>query len=348
MSPARFFLAAILIAASLCARDASAQCPANPGAAATDVSADTASRIAAIACAEHALWYSPFIDEKGRLASLRVSEAESLRLRDGATPAWRRVAAYWMGSGVRWPADGLASGADCVGASRDPAATALCRAFLIDTPWSAVFVSYVLTRAGVPGFEPSARHVDYVRAAHRGGAGGAYRLADPEAEAPAVGDMMCFARIPSQAFGHAGFVRWLDRSASGPLAMHCDLVVSTAGGRARLVGGNVLQGVTMRVIPINRSGRFWGLPRRTGGEPECTPANEPACNFHRQDWVALLKLNPAANRPIAPGIGRPAAPGQPCCTVCTLPLPEGMSRCPAVTPVPTPAGEGGVVPGSGT
>lgn len=329
----RSFVAPLLVLAGLHAGAAAAQCSD------AQTSMDTAGRIARIACDEHALWYSPFIDEKGRLASLRVSEAEALRLRDGATPAWRRVAAYWMQSGVRWPPNGLTSGADCVGASSDPAASALCRAFLIDTPWSAVFVSWVMTRAGLPGFQPSARHVDYVRDAYRGGAGSPYRLADPDAEAPATGDLMCFARVPSQAFGAAGFRRWLDSAGDGALAMHCDVVVSTSNGRARLVGGNVLQGVTMRVLPLNRTGRFWGLPRRTGTEPECSPANPSACDFHRQDWVALLKLNPAANRPPAsPGLRPPQSMTptqvQPCCEVCALPMPEGMRRCPAPSAMP--------------
>src|SRR3546814_7788226 len=61
-----------------------------------------AARIAAIACRENALWFSPFIDAQGRLASITVSEAETARLGDGATPAWKRVADYWRGSGLLW------------------------------------------------------------------------------------------------------------------------------------------------------------------------------------------------------------------------------------------------------
>lgn len=294
---------------------------------------DTATRIAQVACAEHALWYSPFIDESGRLAHVRVSEAEALRLRDGATPAWRRVASYWQGSGVAWPPDGLSSQADCFGSGFER--NALCRAFLIDTPWSAVFISYVMTRAGVPGFERSMRHVDYVRQAWRDGGTGPYRFVDPDTEAPAVGDMLCFART-GQVYGTAGFRRWLETN-GGMLAMHCDIVVSTANARARLIGGNVLQGVTMRVLPLNRAGRFWGLPRRTGGDPECSPATPSACNLHRQDWVALLKLNPHANTAV-PGLPGVAPPGTPCCEVCQLPMPPGMRRCPApAAPVPPPA-----------
>jgi hypothetical protein len=291
---------------------------------------DMASRIAQVACAEHALWYSPFIDENGRLAQMRVSEAEALRLRDG-TPAWRRVAAYWQGSGTAWPPEGLSPQADCFGTAAER--NALCRTFLIDTPWSAVFVSWVMARAGLPGFRHSARHVDYVRQAWRDGTG-PYRIADPDAESPAVGDMLCYTRT-GQAFGVAGFRAWLERDAGGALAMHCDIVVSTSNARARLVGGNVLQGVTMRVLPLNRAGRFWALPRSTGSDPECSPAIPSACNLHRRDWVALLKLNPAANVQ-APAMAPPAPP---CCEVCQLPMPPGMRRC--AVPAAPPAGARG-------
>lgn len=317
---------ALMLAGALAAGRAKA----SDGCAGTDTG-DTASRIAQIACAEHALWYSPFIDENGRLAQMRISEAESLRLRDGSTPAWRRVVAYWQGSGVDWPPHGLSPQADCFGPANER--NALCRTFLIDTPWSAVFVSWVMGRAGVPGFERSSRHVDYVRQAWRDGASGPYRLADPDAEPPSVGDLLCFART-GQAYGTAGFRRWLE-SGGGHLAMHCDIVVSTTRARARLVGGNVLQGVTMRVFPLNGTGRFWSLPRRAGTEPECSPATPAACNLHRQDWVALLKLNPAANVRM-PGLAPPVH----CCQVCQLPIPAGMQRCPAPSAAPAPPAQG--------
>lgn len=283
---------------------------------------DAAARIAKAACAEHARWYMPFIDENGRLAQMRVAEAEALRLRDG-TPAWRRVAAYWQGAGLPQAWGGLMPQGDCSGTSRE--GNALCRAFLIDTPWSAVFVSWVMAQAGLQDFEHSARHVDYVRRAWQGR--GPYRLLDPEAEAPRTGDMLCYSRV-GRPFGVAGFRQWLANDPGGPLAMHCDIVVSTANARARLIGGNVLQGVTMRVLPLNSKGRFWNLPRRTGADPECTPATPSACNLHRQDWVALLRLQPDA-RTAAPATPAPASQ---CCEICTLPMPEGMRRCPLPVP----------------
>jgi hypothetical protein len=153
---------------------------------------------------------------------------------------------------------------------------------------------------------------------------------DPDTEAPSTGDLLCFSRLSSQVFGVQGFRDWLQRSYGGALPMHCDIVVSTAGNRARLVGGNVLQGVTLRVLPLNRLGRLWSLPRRAVGDAECGPDNAAACNFNRQDWVALLKLNPAANVPAPPLRSTPPA----CCVVCMLPMAPGMKRCPAQAAAP--------------
>ena len=78
--------------------------------------------------------------------------------------AWKKVARYWKDSGLS---------DECT-----TTATA-CRSFVIDTPWSAAFVSCVMRRAALPGFGASASHVDYVRAAYRDPEGSAYRIADP-------------------------------------------------------------------------------------------------------------------------------------------------------------------------
>src|SRR5215218_5470836 len=65
-------------------------------------SADTATRIAAFACSENLLWYRPFIDASGRVASATVAEGETTLLGDGITQTWQRVAGYWRESGLLW------------------------------------------------------------------------------------------------------------------------------------------------------------------------------------------------------------------------------------------------------
>jgi hypothetical protein len=308
MAVAAFAGAAPALAGDVCAPLLDGPVPGSPGA-----------RIAAIACAENRLWFSPFIDANGRLASMQVAEAESAPLDDGATPAWRRVAEYWNSSALRGRMKRFDGAADCAGPLDDRNTAASCRAFLIDTPWSAVFVSYVMARAGIDGFNPSTRHVDYVRDAYRNADDGPYRLTDPDRESLAPGDLLCFARQPQSRFGHDAFVAWLERAPQAGLDMHCDIVITTAGSRAHLIGGNVLQAVTLRMLPLNRQGRLWGVQRSSDAEASCRPGNEPACSFNRQDWVALLKLQAVQATP-PPAI-------TPCCERCTLPMPADMQRC---------------------
>ena len=150
-----------LLGATVTARAADI-CPAPAG-----PDASYAARIARIACGENRLWYRPFITEDGRLANVRVSEAETYPLADGATPAWRRVVDYWRGSGLMPSAEGRPGAADCAVAGPSSPSSASCRAFLIDTPWSATFVSWVLVSAGVPGFRASPSHFDFLRDAWR-------------------------------------------------------------------------------------------------------------------------------------------------------------------------------------
>ena len=130
--------------------------------------------------------------------------------------------------------------------------------------------------------------------------------------------------------GHEGLLSLLQHDASSGLAMHCDIVVAASAdgdGRLHLVGGNVLQGVTSRVLNLNRNGLLWALPRRTPADT-CHPGAETACNLNRQDWVALLKLKPLPV-PTSPLPAVPATAPQACCVQCALPMPPGTHRCPA-------------------
>ena len=303
-------------------------------------------RIAAIACREHALWYSPFIDIDGRLASMTVVEAEATPLTDG-TPAWQRVAGYWRGSGLLQQMASFPGASQCTHAGGG--SSPWCRSFVVDQPWSAAFVSWVLVQARLPGFQPSASHVDYVRAALVRADASAFRLADPDGEPATVGDLLCYVRSEARQFGHAGLREFLGRPGSGALNMHCDIVVAVdrAAGRLQLVGGNVLQGVTMRLIPINRRGLPWNLPRGAGRATTCWPANPAGCSFNRRDWAALLKLRPGAEiaglappMPLLPAHGRPAQPsGQRCCVHCVVG--SGVPRCPSLRQPPPRPPQGG-------
>lgn len=264
------------------------------GAVAGDIAPDSyAARIAATACRENGLWFGPFIDIHGRLASFTVSEVETARLADGATPAWKRVADYWRGAGLMPAMASYPGAGECALATADGYPSPTCRAFLADRPWSAAFVSWVMAQAGLPGFRRSPSHLDYVRDALQRPAS-AYAFTDPDGTAPGAGDLLCYVRGSGPALGQAGLKAFLASTANGGLPMHCDVVVGTSSGGETLylVGGNVLQGTTLRMLPLNRKGLLWSLPR--GSSAGCTPANQGPCSFNRQDWAVLLKLKPQA------------------------------------------------------
>ncbi len=301
-----------------------------PAVRARTADAEPAVRIAALACNEHLHWFRPFIDRDGRLASLTVAEAEASLLDDGHSAAWQRVAAYWDESGLLARMQWLPGAADCRRALADAQPSPACRAFVVDTPWSAAFVSWVMARANLPGFPRSASHVDYVRHALQKPAESAYDFADPATAVPATGDLLCYVRQPERRFGHAGLREVLGADGRG-LNMHCEIVIAANAGRdglAWLIGGNVQQAVTMRLLNLNHAGRLWALPQRGEAEPPCAPDQAAGCNFNRQDWAVLLKLKPAEALARLPGAEVvPPAPATPtCCVHCVLG--SGVPRCP--------------------
>ena len=294
--------------------------------------ADPATRVAAVACNEYMIWYRPFIDRNGRLANGGVMESETSLLGDGVSPAWKRVAGYWQESGLLRQMGGIAGANECAyaGSGASPG----CRTFIIDNAWSAAFISWVMARAALPGFRASASHIDYVRAAHQHAESNAYQFLEPTHARPAAGDMLCYVRGAQSALGYAGLLGVVERG--GGLNMHCEVVVAANPGNdstAYLIGGNVQQGVSMRLLPLNRNGEFWSLPQRMDSGAPCSPDNAEACNFNRQDWAVLLKLKspaalaqlPRAAPPVTPIM--PQAPSAPtCCINCVVG--SGVPRCP--------------------
>ncbi|WP_156899908.1 DUF2272 domain-containing protein [Luteimonas mephitis] len=299
-------------------------------------------RIAAAACEEHQLWYRPFIDLDGRYAGSRVREAEAGLLANGQ-PAWLRVVDYWRGSGLLGRASARPGASDCAYAGMSQYASPACRTFVVDTPWSAAFVSWVMARARVPGFNGSASHVSYVRDAYRDPAGNAYQVANPVSARPQPGDLLCYVRVTSRVYGFGGLAGLLSSNESG-LNMHCDIVVAANpdnDGMAYLVGGNVLDGVTMRLLRLTPGGQFANLAMRVPGAPDCSPDAPSSCDASRQDWAVLLQLRPAQQLaqlpPALPMMPSPASqqqsrPSQECCVNCVVG--SGIPRCPAGTQAP--------------
>ncbi len=259
----------------------------------------TASRIVQIALREHVAWYQPFIDASGRLASHRVAEAERSKLADGDEP-WARVVAYWRDSGTLWPmVNSNRPGAyQCQNPYGSNFARNECRGFVVDVPWSAAFISYVMVQAGVQGFRSSAAHIDYIRAAFRKEAVSPYSFQDPNQTPVQPGDLLCYVRNSSSVVGYGGLSAFLTGNEGG-LQSHCDIAVAVRDAQVWLVGGNVANMVTLRKLALDGAGRAV-LPRPVsvqwvGAEEEmqdaaCSPANEASCSMNRQNWAVLLKL----------------------------------------------------------
>lgn len=280
-----------------------------------NLSGSTAQRIVAVALREHAMWYQPFIDANGRLANYGVSEAENSLLADG-TEAWQRVLGYWRNSGTLYEMSqsNIPGAYACQFPTGFAQGKAECRAFIVDNAWSAAFVSYVMVQARVPGFRASPRHYDYIRQAFNVDSGGPYYYADPATQRADPGDLLCFVRGNGSVYGFEGLTTRLNGN-GGSLNTHCDIVVGR-DRELRLIGGNVFNGVTMRKLKLDAQGRAV-LPRPVStasfedGESGsyaigCSPSNESACDFNRQNWAVLLKLKPAANYPTT-ATGMPAS-----------------------------------------
>ncbi|MBW8822990.1 MAG: DUF2272 domain-containing protein [Xanthomonadales bacterium] len=258
-------------------------------------------RILEIARRENRNWYSPFIAIDGGLRTLAVTEAERSRLNDGSE-AWQKVAEYWRdGNTLGEMADSGRPGASACESAFGMVTAGIrsdCRSFIVDTPWSAAFISYVMTRAQIPGFHVSPRHIDYIRDAFANR--GPYFAINPGISRPQIGDLLCYVRLSQTIIGYDGLRAAFAANPSLNQAAHCDVVVRTDFNKhfIEAIGGNVENAVTLRKLQLDAQGLLV-LPRPVNigmqGEEDdlqvgCSPDNESACGFNRQNWAALLRL----------------------------------------------------------
>lgn len=313
-----------LLAAALLG--ACALLPAEAGAAGSPMCAATArhgsadARIRAAideARRQHQLFGGQLIERNGGLVHVGYHEAEWDRPPGDSTPTWQRVAAFWRAWSDTAPSRlmtsvGWVARAGVAGNGADPARAdvavreALLRAAIVDTPWSAVFISYLMKNAGFSReeFAFSDSHADYVRAALDASAAEAagrdapqaFRACDVATTPPRAGDLLCATRDRSA--GINGFAALAAALAARPhgddFPMHCDLVVrSDEGGDAKIetIGGNVVQSVTLTRMTLNAhkvlGDRYFGDPQAPGcgrGLAQCRPS------LNRRPWVVLLQF----------------------------------------------------------
>ena len=290
--------------------------------------------MAAAAQREHEAFGAQTMDAEGRLVASGSAEAEDTGgTRFGLAP-WQRVLGYWravdtpdarLPSLVRFgalrPADrrllmqalnqasasrlqGLGVGPDqgLDAAELRAAATAIDRVAVIDTPWSAAFVSWLARQAGLGTgeFVLSEAHVDYAGAAWRAGADEAagratryaMRACDLTRTPPRVGDLVCQARGAdagkADTFEKIGQTLAARPTGGAALPMHCDVVVAVDAKGVETIGGNVLQSVTRRRLDFSAGTRTIDPSYL----PEGCAAGAPGCidrHMSRQPWSLLLQ-----------------------------------------------------------
>lgn len=316
------------LAASPPANDGDALCTAT----AANPATPRAQALATLAQREHAAWGGQRLDGQGRLLEAGSSEAEDTPRAFLVAPPWQRVIGYWdavdpsgrLPSQVRFgalrPADrtllqqslqdassarlqGIGAGPDQGLSSSDLRAlqTALDRVAVVDTPWSAAFVSWLAREAGLrpEEFEFSEAHADYAGAAwaatqhEQAGQPSPYalRACDLTHTTPRVGDLVCQTRgaqMDVDTFAKLGDALARRSTTGGALPMHCDVVTQVDAEGFDAIGGNVLQSVTLRRLDF-APGTHWLDPSYqisgcTAGTPGCLDRH-----MSRQPWSLLLQ-----------------------------------------------------------
>lgn len=245
--------------------------------------------LARLALQENEAMGAALIDAGGGL--IRQGHAEAER------QVWRRVWNYWRAV-PQWYEKRMAWMALF-------SSEAAQRVSLVDQPWSAAFISWLMREAGwdEAAFVFSAAHHDYVRAAvqaglqEQQGTGStyAYRACDVRQTAPRVGDLLCFTRASDAHL--QDFERVAQAVLKESLRMHCDVVVRRNASMIETVGGNVLQSVTRRKLSLanDGSGRIWPayFPDLAGADAGLMPHTF----LNQQSWSVLLQLRSETHAP---------------------------------------------------
>jgi hypothetical protein len=297
------------------------------------------------------------IDANGRLFRFGLTEAEHEEDDGGDGPAnlghlgWWQVMKYWRALFGSDTADKLevrgyrdastltqemqtagllrtsaarllqAAEAEADPATREILREAALRAAIIDTSWSAAFVSYVIRQSGVAAteFKFANAHRVYIYDAFAASAGELtneaggrlYRACPLTTTRPRAGDLICQQREPALAAASGEAVRERIRSElAGSIETrsvrrtHCE-VVASIDARARKVytiGGNVNQAVSARKMNLRRDLKFsaaqtghcgggghWTLPQLSGDLPRAQDHTDK-CSLNDKKWFVLLQL----------------------------------------------------------
>jgi hypothetical protein len=195
------------------------------------------------------------------------------------------------------------------------------RAAIIDTSWSAAFISYVVRQSGVApnAFQFSNAHRAYIYDGFAVSAAelkkqardGIYRACPLTTTKPREGDLICQQRESTLANDSEEAVRERIRAEiDGPVEArtvrrtHCEVVahVDRPAHKVYTIGGNVNQGVAARKMNLRRNLTFspsqkgscggpghWTLPQPAGQtSSESNPSRK--CSLNDRKWFVLLQL----------------------------------------------------------
>jgi len=314
-------------------------------------------RIARTAIGEFNSFGGHRIDANGRLFHFGLTEAEHEEDDGGNAQAslghlgWWQVMKYWRSLFDNEPTDKLevrgygdastltdeahaaallrtsaarlmqAAESETDPAIREVLREAALRAAVIDTSWSAAFISYVVKQSGVTAnaFKFSNAHRLYIydafaaSAAEPANTAGErlYRACPLTTTKPRLGDLICQQREPALAGVSAETVRERIRTeldggtdARTIRRTHCE-VVAHVDARARKVytiGGNVNQAVSARKLNLRRGLKLraeqkghcggpsqWTLPQPSG-QVTHAPGHAEKCSLNDKKWFVLLQL----------------------------------------------------------
>lgn len=306
---------------------------------------DLGRRVAQAAIDEYVLFGGHQIDANGEMIRFGATAAGSEDETSGPratsldTTGWRRVMTYWRALygdevGAMLEARAHRDDSELLRATpgellhaiegvsdpelRETLRQTILRAAVIDTPWSAAFISYVVRKAGVTPheFQFSNAHRTYIydavatSAAELDGKAGEslYRACPLSATKPRAGDIICNHREPALADLGEDAIRERIRVELGGGAdarsvrrTHCEVVafVDAPASKMYTIGGNVLQGVAARKLNLRQrdlkfsaaqagrcsGSRHWALPEST---PEA--ATTKRCSLNDSKWFVLLQM----------------------------------------------------------
>jgi hypothetical protein len=271
---------------------------------------------------QHRAFGGQTVERNGGMFRVGFHEAEWGRPAGESLASWERIATYWRALSEADPQELRTSlgpvaraeaspgqGASGTDAERREVAVreALLRAAIVDTPWSAAFISYLMKEAGFSPaeFAFSDSHADYVQEAFAASAAEAegrspayaFRACDVATTRPRAGDLLCatrarttdITRFDALATALAG------RSAGQAFPMHCELVVlSDEGGDAKLetMGGNVVNSVTLSRMTLNEDKVLSdAYIARSEAQQDCA-GGVPPCRGHlsRRPWSMLMQF----------------------------------------------------------